>query len=56
MIGAARIRIGRRIEAADGKLSGMSFEYFTGIAKLRASAAESRVYATGLRDTALSAR
>jgi NHLM bacteriocin system ABC transporter ATP-binding protein len=47
-IGAARIRIGRRIEAADGKLSGMSFEYFTGIAKLRAAAAESRVYSNWL--------
>jgi ATP-binding cassette subfamily C protein len=48
VLGAARIRIGRRIEAADGKLSAMSFEYFTGIAKLRASAAESRVYAIWL--------
>jgi ATP-binding cassette subfamily C protein len=47
-LGAARIRIGRSIEAADGRLSAMSFEVFTGIAKLRAAAAEARVYANWL--------
>jgi ATP-binding cassette subfamily C protein len=44
-IGMARLSLGRRIEAADGKLSAMSFEYFAGIAKLRAAAAESRAFA-----------
>jgi ATP-binding cassette subfamily C protein len=48
VLGIARLSIGRRIEAADGKLSAMSFEYFGGIAKLRASAAESRAYANWL--------
>ncbi|PWB65072.1 MAG: NHLP bacteriocin export ABC transporter permease/ATPase subunit [Betaproteobacteria bacterium] len=47
-LGAARLSIGRRIEAADGKLSAMAFEYFSGIAKLRAAAAESRAYANWL--------
>ncbi len=47
-LGAARLSIGRRIEAADGKLSAMSFEYFAGIAKLRAAAAESRAFANWL--------
>jgi ATP-binding cassette subfamily C protein len=47
-IGAARLALGRRIEAADGKLSAMSFEYFAGIAKLRAAAAESRAFANWL--------
>src|SRR5437868_3280387 len=43
-IGLARLRIGPRIEALDGKLSAMTFEIFSGIAKLRASAAESRAF------------
>jgi len=43
-IGIARVRVGRRIEAADGKLSSLSYETFAGIAKLRASAAESRAF------------
>ncbi len=47
-LGAARLSIGRRIEAADGKLSAMSFEYFAGIAKLRAAAAESRAFTNWL--------
>jgi NHLM bacteriocin system ABC transporter ATP-binding protein len=48
VLGIARLKLGRRIEAADGKLSAMSFEYFAGIAKLRAAAAESRAYANWL--------
>ncbi len=47
-IGIARLSIGRRIEAADGKLSAMSYEYFAGIAKLRAAAAESRAFTNWL--------
>lgn len=47
-IGAARLSLGRRIEATDGKLSAMSFEYFAGIAKLRAAAAESRAFSNWL--------
>jgi ATP-binding cassette subfamily C protein len=47
-LGAARLSIGRRIEAADGKLSAMAFEYFSGIAKLRAAAAESRAFGNWL--------
>jgi ATP-binding cassette subfamily C protein len=47
-LGFARISIGRKIQAADGKLSAMTFEYFAGIAKLRAAAAESRAYANWL--------
>jgi len=47
-LGIARLSIGRRIAAADGKLSAMSFEYFAGIAKLRASAAESRAFSNWL--------
>jgi ATP-binding cassette subfamily C protein len=43
-IGYARLRLGRRIEAMEGKLSSMSYEYFAGIAKLRAAAAESRAF------------
>ncbi len=43
-IGLARLRIGPRIEALDGKLSAMTFEIFAGIAKLRASAAETRAF------------
>ncbi len=48
VIGIARISLGRRIEATEGKLSAMSYEYFAGIAKLRASAAESRAYTNWL--------
>lgn len=47
-LGVARLTIGRRIEAAEGRLSAMSFEYFAGIAKLRAAAAESRAYGNWL--------
>jgi len=43
-IGLARLRIGPRIEALDGKLTAMTFELFSGIAKLRASAAEPRAF------------
>jgi len=43
--GWARLRLGRQIEALDGKLNGLSVEYLTGVAKLRAAAAESRAYA-----------
>ena len=42
LIGLARLRVGPRIEALDGKLSSMEFEIFSGIAKLRAGAAEPR--------------
>ena len=44
-LGAMRLKIGPRIEALDGKLSAMTFEVFAGIAKLRAAAAEPRVFA-----------
>ncbi|MGZ5083177.1 MAG: ATP-binding cassette domain-containing protein [Usitatibacter sp.] len=44
LIGLARLRVGPRIEAMDGKLSAMQFEIFAGIAKLRAGAAEPRAY------------
>jgi len=44
LIGLARLRIGPRMEALDGKLSAMTFEIFAGIAKLRASAAEPRAF------------
>jgi ATP-binding cassette subfamily C protein len=43
-IGVARVKVGRRIEAADGKLSSLTYETFAGIAKLRAAAAESRAF------------
>jgi ATP-binding cassette subfamily C protein len=42
LFGLARLRVGPRIEAMDGKLSAMQFEFFSGIAKLRACAAEPR--------------
>src|SRR5262249_6136055 len=42
--GLARLKLGPRIEALDGKLSAMTFEIFAGIAKLRASAAEPRAF------------
>ena len=44
LIGLARLRVGPRIEAMDGKLSALQFEIFAGIAKLRAGAAESRAF------------
>ena len=45
LIGLARLRVGPQIEALDGKLSSMQFEIFSGVAKLRASAAEPRALA-----------
>jgi ATP-binding cassette subfamily C protein len=44
-LGLMRLKIGPRIEALDGKLSAMTYEIFAGIAKLRAAAAEPRVFA-----------
>ena len=44
-LGFMRLKIGPRIEALDGRLSAMTFEIFAGIPKLRAAAAEPRVYA-----------
>ena len=43
-LGLARLRVGPRIEAMDGKLGAMQFEIFSGIAKLRAAAAEPRAF------------
>ena len=43
-LGMKRLRIGPRIEALDGKLGAMTFELFAGIAKLRAAAAEGRIF------------
>jgi ATP-binding cassette subfamily C protein len=43
-IGLARVKLGRRIEALDGRISALSFEYLSGIAKLRAGAAEARAF------------
>ena len=43
-LGFMRLKIGPRIEALDGKLSAMTFEIFAGISKLRAAAAEPRIY------------
>jgi len=43
-VGLARLRVGPRIEAMDGKLGALQFEIFTGIAKLRAAAAEPRAF------------
>jgi ATP-binding cassette subfamily C protein len=48
-IGLVRVRLGRRIEALDGRIGALSFEYLSGIAKLRASAAEPRAYANWSR-------
>lgn len=45
LIGLARLRVGPGIEALDGKLSSMQFEIFSGIAKIRAGAAEPRALA-----------
>lgn len=44
LLGRARLRLGPRIEALDGKLGALTFELFAGIAKLRASAAEARAF------------
>jgi NHLM bacteriocin system ABC transporter ATP-binding protein len=43
-LGLARLRVGPRIEAMDGKLGAMQFEIFSGISKLRAAAAEPRAF------------
>jgi ATP-binding cassette subfamily C protein len=43
-IGRARLRIGPRIEALDGRLAAFTYELFAGIAKLRAAAAEGRAF------------
>jgi len=43
-VGLARLRVGPRIEAMDGKLGALQFEIFSGIAKLRAAAAEPRAF------------
>ncbi|MEO5691709.1 MAG: ATP-binding cassette domain-containing protein [Usitatibacter sp.] len=43
-LGLMRLKVGPRIEALDGRLSAQTFEIFAGISKLRASAAESRVF------------
>ena len=43
-LGFMRLRIGPRIEALDGQLSAVGYEVFTGIAKLRAAAAEGRAF------------
>jgi ATP-binding cassette subfamily C protein len=40
VVGRARLRIGPRIEALDGRLAAFTYELFAGIAKLRAAAAE----------------
>ena len=47
-LGIARLAIGRRLEAVYGQLAAMSYEYFAGIAKLRAAAAESRAFTNWL--------
>ena len=44
VVGLARLRVGPKIEAMDGKLGAMQFEIFSGIAKLRAAAAEPRAF------------
>ena len=44
VVGLARLRVGPRIEAMDGKLGALQFEIFSGIAKLRAAAAEPRAF------------
>jgi ATP-binding cassette subfamily C protein len=43
-IGLARLKVGPKVEAMDGKLSAMQFEIFAGISKLRAAAAEPRAF------------
>ena len=44
LLGLARMRLGPRIEALDGRLAAVTFELFSGIAKLRANAAEGRAF------------
>jgi ATP-binding cassette subfamily C protein len=43
-LGLMRLKVGPRIEALDGRVGAMTFEIFSGIAKLRAAAAEPRVF------------
>jgi ATP-binding cassette subfamily C protein len=43
-LGLMRLKVGARIEALDGRVGAMTFEIFSGIAKLRAAAAEPRVF------------
>lgn len=42
--GLMRLKVGPRIEALDGRVNAMTFEIFAGISKLRAAAAEARVF------------
>ena len=49
-IGLARVQLGRTIEALDGRIGSLSFEYLSGIAKLRAGAAEGRAFANWTKD------
>jgi ATP-binding cassette subfamily C protein len=44
VLGIARLRLARKIGVIDLKLNALSFEYFNGIAKLRAAAAEPRAF------------
>ena len=48
-LGLLRLRVGPRVEALDGKLGAMTFELFAGIAKLRAAAAEARIFREWMR-------
>lgn len=43
-LGLLRLKVGPRIEALDARVGAMTFEIFSGIAKLRAAAAEPRVF------------
>jgi ATP-binding cassette subfamily C protein len=43
-LGMARMRIGARIEALDGRLGAFTYELFAGVAKVRAAAAEDRAF------------
>ncbi|HXS52099.1 MAG TPA: ATP-binding cassette domain-containing protein [Usitatibacter sp.] len=43
-LGMARMRVGARIEALDGRLGAFTYELFAGIAKIRAGAAEERAF------------
>ena len=43
-LGLKRLEAGPRIEALDGRLGAITYELFAGIAKLRAAAAEGRVF------------
>jgi ATP-binding cassette subfamily C protein len=44
ILGLARLKVGARIEALDGRLAAFTYEMFSGIAKLRAGAAEGRAF------------